>query len=149
VLHHGRLRLDQVRELVAIVFERAPIDEARLPPVILADMNAEPDSDELRYLRGLATIDGRSVYFADAWIYAGDGTPGHTFDRRNAFAALAHEPPRRIDYVLVRGPDTKLRGEPLVARLVGTEPTVLADGARCWPSDHYGVYAEIAAAPRD
>ena len=47
--------------------------------------------------RVVATLEGRSVYYADAWVYGGDGTPGYTFDRKNRFAAVAHEPPRRID----------------------------------------------------
>ncbi len=142
-LHHGCLRLEQVQRLVELVFERAPVGGAALPPVLLGDFNAEPDSDELRYLRGLATLGGKSVYFCDAWLAAGDGSPGYTFDRSNAYAALAHEPSRRIDYVLVRGPDARLRGEPLAARLVGTVPLATREGP-VWVSDHFGVLVELA-----
>jgi len=143
-LHHGSVRLSQVRFLVDTIFELAPIDEARLPPVLMGDFNAEPGSDEIRYLTGLATVEGKSVYFADAWVYAGEG-PGYTFDRKNRFAALAHEPPRRIDYIFVRGPDRRLRGEPLETRLAfaETEP-----GSDVWPSDHFGLVSDIAADSR-
>lgn len=146
--HHGAFRMEQVSFIVDRVFELAPIDDSKLPPVLMGDFNAEPDSDEIRFLRGLHTHEQRSVYFADAWIYAGDGTPGATFDRRNRFAALAHEPPRRIDYVFVRGPDRKFRGEPLETRLAFATPSEDAEGL-IWPSDHFGLVTEIAAEPRE
>jgi endonuclease/exonuclease/phosphatase family metal-dependent hydrolase len=136
--------------LVAKVKERAPIaDESsaqsggEFPPIIMGDFNAEPDSDEIRYLRGYHARLGRSVYFADCWGAAGDGTPGYTYARANHYALRSHEPNRRLDYVFTRGPDRQLRGEPLSARVcfTGVEAGV-------WPSDHYGVLAEISAAPR-
>lgn len=145
-LHHGWVRVEQVRFIVDRIFELAPIDEAELPPILMGDFNAEPDSDEIRFLRGLATLDGQSVYFADAWICGGGGGPGYTFDRKNRFAALAHEPPRRIDYIWVRGPDRQLRGEPLETRLAFSEP---APGGEVWPSDHFGLLTELAVAPRN
>ncbi len=147
-LHHGSVRLKQVRFIVERIFELAPIDERHLPPVLMGDLNAEPGSDEIRYLSGLATVEGKSVYFADAWVHAGDGSAGATFDRKNRFAALAHEPPRRIDYIFVRGPDRKFRGEPLATRLAFAEPAPGASG-ELWPSDHFGVVTEIAATARD
>jgi len=143
-LHHGSVRGRQVEFIVEKIRELEPIDEARLPPVLMGDMNADPDSDEMRYLRGLATRSGKSVYFADAWIYGGDGSAGYTFDRRNCFAALAHEPPRRIDYVYVRGPDAKLRGEPLVTRLAFATSAPSGEGD-LWPSDHFGLVTELSA----
>jgi endonuclease/exonuclease/phosphatase family metal-dependent hydrolase len=142
-LHHGSVRLRQVRALCDFVKERAPIDESRLPPVIMGDFNAEPDSDEIRFLRGLATVEGKSVYFADAWVYGGDGTPGYTFDRKNRFAAVAHEPPRRIDYIFVRGPDTKMRGEPTKTRLAFATRVPTPDGD-LWASDHFGLVTDLS-----
>jgi endonuclease/exonuclease/phosphatase family metal-dependent hydrolase len=147
-LHHGSVRLRQVRFIVDRIMERAPIDDDAPPPILMGDMNAEPDADEMRYLRGLATLEGRSVYFADAWVYGGYGSAGATFDRQNRFAALAHEPPRRIDYIYVRGPDRKLRGEPLVTRLAFATPEAGADGP-IWPSDHFGLYTELCVSPRE
>lgn len=143
-LHHGSVRLAQVRFIVDAIFELCPVDESKLPPILMGDFNAEPDSDEIRYLRGLATVEGKSAYFADAWRYAGDGTPGYTFDRKNPFAALAHEPPRRIDYIFTRGPDRKFRGEPLRTQLAFCEE---ADGV--YPSDHFGLVTDLAVEARD
>ncbi|MFO0567712.1 MAG: endonuclease/exonuclease/phosphatase family protein [Polyangiaceae bacterium] len=145
-LHHGSIRLLQTRFIAEKIFELCPVDESRLPPVLMGDLNAGPEADEIRYLSGHATVEAKSVYFADAWVYAGEG-PGYTFDRKNRFAALAHEPPRRIDYIFVRGPDRLLRGEPLSTRLAFHQ----ASGPRealVWPSDHFGVVSDIAATPR-
>lgn len=138
-LGHGSIRLRQVKRIVEIMSERAPLGSG-FPALLLGDMNAEPDADEMRFLRGLSTLDGQSVYFADAWIYGGDGSAGYTFDRRNPYAARAHEPPRRIDYVFVRGPAAQPRGEPLFSKVVLDAPE-----SGVWPSDHFGVYAEMSA----
>jgi endonuclease/exonuclease/phosphatase family metal-dependent hydrolase len=137
-LHHGSVRIRQIKELVAKVTELAPLGTT-FPPVLMGDFNAEPESDEIRFLRGFATLDGQSVFFADAWVYGGDGGPGFTFDRRNPYAARSHEPPRRIDYIFVRGPDVQLRGEPLTTRVVFDAPE-----GDVWASDHFGLYTELS-----
>ena len=140
-LHLGQARCQQVRALADHVKELAPVDGP--PPVVMGDFNAEPDSDEMRFLRGLTTLGGTSVYFADCWSATACEGPGYTYDRRNPYALRSREPSRRIDYIYVRGPDRALRGEPLSARVALDEPT---DGV--WPSDHYAVVAEIHAAAR-
>jgi len=139
-LHHGSVRLEQVRFVVERIFELAPVQSELLPPVLMGDMNADPDSDEMRYLRGLKVLDGKSVYFTDTWLYAGDGGSGATFDRNNHFARRAHEPSRRIDYVFVRGPDKLLRGEPIRTELAFSQ----ADpSGSVWPSDHFGIVTDL------
>jgi endonuclease/exonuclease/phosphatase family metal-dependent hydrolase len=110
--------------------------------VLLGDFNAQPDSDEIRFLRGLTSLDGRSVYFADCWAVSASG-PGYTYDRANPYALRSREPSGRIDYIFVRGPDAHLRGEPISARLALDHPV---DGA--WPSAHFAVVADIHAARR-
>jgi len=146
-LHHGAVRFEQVKYIVAHVLEAVPVGGPELPPVLMGDFNADPDSDEIRFLRGLKVEAGRSVFFADAWLYGGDGSAGATFDRANAYAALAHEPPRRIDYIFVRGPDALLRGEPVRTELAFNAAEVTT-GVPIWPSDHYGVVSDVFLAPR-
>jgi endonuclease/exonuclease/phosphatase family metal-dependent hydrolase len=138
--HLGHVRCQQVRALAELVAARAPVDGP--PPVVVGDFNAAPDADEMRFLRGLTSLGGTSVYFADCW-QLGNGGVGHTYDRRNPYALRAREPSQRIDYIFVRGPDRNLRGEPLSAQLALDRPT---NGV--WPSDHFAVVAEIQAAPR-
>lgn len=123
-----------------------------LPPVLAGDLNAEPDSDEVRFLRGLHCLPVqdeagrlrlRSTYLCDTFGMLGQG-PGETFARSNAYAAREREPDRRLDYIFVGPPDRRLRGEPLAARRCFTEP---AGGV--FASDHYGVVADLQVAPRD
>jgi endonuclease/exonuclease/phosphatase family metal-dependent hydrolase len=135
-LDHGCVREQQV--LVVDDFVRELAREADLPPVVAGDFNASPDSTEMRYLRGLASIDGRSTYFQDAWEVGGPGDRGCTWDNRNRFAAYAHEPDRRIDYILVGPPDARGRGMVSTARLVFDQPT-----GDVFASDHFGILAEV------
>jgi endonuclease/exonuclease/phosphatase family metal-dependent hydrolase len=69
-LHHGHLRLRQVVAVCEAVFELAPVGRT-YPPILMGDFNAVPDADEIRYLKGLHVVDGKSVFFNDAWTYAG------------------------------------------------------------------------------
>jgi endonuclease/exonuclease/phosphatase family metal-dependent hydrolase len=140
-LHESAVRLRQVLEIAARVHDEAPVEG--FPPILVGDFNAEPDSDEIRFLRGLAVADWKSVYFLDAYAAAGE-PPGHTWDNRNPFAAQFNEISRRLDYIFVRGPDRAGRGKVMRASLAWN----LDDGG-LYPSDHFGVVAEVRAAPGD
>jgi len=135
----GHVRVAQIREIVLRV--EAVAKSRSFPAILVGDFNAEPDADEIRFMRGLTTLDGsggRSVYFQDAFAIAGDGGSGLTYSRANPFAATLREPGRRIDYVFVRGRDDRFRGEPLEAKVCFDEPV---DGV--FPSDHFGVIATL------
>jgi endonuclease/exonuclease/phosphatase family metal-dependent hydrolase len=144
---HGFVRLEQVAFIAERVAGVAPIQAGFLPPVLMGDFNAGPDTDEIRYLTGHHVLHGKSVHFADAWVYGSDNSLGATYDPKNDYAKKNREPPRRIDYIFTRGPDAELRGEPMHARLAFHEGVPKEDGT-LWPSDHFGVYAEIMMAPR-
>ena len=137
-LHEGWIRQQQVLRIADLIAERAPID-GRYPPILMGDLNAEPQSDEVRYLGGYTRLGReRTIRLQDVWDYASEG-PSATFDgTRNPFAALVHEPPRRIDYIFVRGPDAKGRGRPTDVRLCFDDPS---EGVHC--SDHFGVMADL------
>lgn len=136
----GHVRAAQVLEVVLRV--EALAKDAAFPAIVVGDFNAEPDADEIRFMRGLTTLGGpnggRSVYFQDAFAIAGDGSPGFTYARSNPFAAALREPDRRIDYVFVRGRDDRFRGEPIEARVCFDKPV---DGT--FPSDHFGVIVTL------
>ena len=74
-----RVRTTQVAEMLALVGEGGG------PTILMGDMNAPPERQELRPLL---------TRFTDAWTAAAD--PGYTFP--------ADDPVRRIDYVLLSGP---------------------------------------------
>jgi endonuclease/exonuclease/phosphatase family metal-dependent hydrolase len=128
-------RCQQVRALAQAVAARARED---FPPVVLGDLNAEPDSDEVRLLCGHKTAPAApGLVLVDAWRYAAEEVPW-TWDRANPHVLATMEPSSRIDYVLVGLPDRRGRGHVRSARRIGAEPV---DGV--WPSDHAGVLAEL------
>lgn len=116
---HGPLRQRQAAFIAEQVAALAPA------AVLLGDFNAEPDSAEMKTL-----IDAG---FTDAWT---SEAAGCTFDQANDYAREADEPSCRIDYVLAWGTTAA------DARLVFTEPD-RDGGTTVWPSDHFGVLAEM------
>jgi endonuclease/exonuclease/phosphatase family metal-dependent hydrolase len=147
-LHHGAVRLQQVLYLAERIFALAPVEADLLPPVLMGDFNADPESDEIRYLKGQHVIDGRSVYFADVWSYAEPSAgSGATYARDNAYALKNGEPNRRIDYIFVRGPDRQMRGEPYNVRRAFDRSST-SDHELVWPSDHYGLVCDLSMSAR-
>jgi endonuclease/exonuclease/phosphatase family metal-dependent hydrolase len=96
--HHGYVR--EAQAVAAAQFIRRFAGDVFLPPILVGDLNADPDSTEVRFLCGLHALESQSCYFQDAWRVAGGANLGFTWDNRNPFAATACEPDRRIDYIL-------------------------------------------------
>jgi endonuclease/exonuclease/phosphatase family metal-dependent hydrolase len=138
--HEGAVRQGQVRAIADTVAATvAGISPPPLPAVLVGDFNADPDADEIRYLKGLTALgQPRCVYFADAFAVAGDGSAGATFSKANPFAATLREPDRRIDYVFVQRFNDDVRGEPIAASVSFNRPV---NGV--FPSDHFGVSATL------
>jgi endonuclease/exonuclease/phosphatase family metal-dependent hydrolase len=137
---HAHHRIRQVR-CIDEVIERQRDPGATLPAILCGDFNAEPNSDEIRFLSSLAVLDGRSTYFQDAWRAAGRTDAGFTQDgRTNPIYRAMHLPPKRIDYVFVGDPFGSPDGAGLVehAELAFHEPLtgVVA-------SDHFGLVVDI------
>ena len=139
--HHGPVRQRQVAEICRFIEKTLHGDGTRqrtFPPLLCGDLNAEPMSDEIRMLRGLAAPPVKDLVFNDAWIVAGGGGPGITWDNRNPFIAPIHMPDRRIDYILSGMAMAGGAGYPVSCRIIGDQPV---DGV--WPSDHFGLLAEL------
>jgi endonuclease/exonuclease/phosphatase family metal-dependent hydrolase len=139
--HHGAIREQQAVAVCDLALRRRPKDG--FPPILVGDFNAEPESSEVRYITGLQSIGGRSVYFRDAWRHAGTGSDGLTWSNRNDFALPWLEPDRRIDYIFVGPPRPDCVGMIETCRVVCDDKK---DGV--WPSDHFGLYAELRVEPR-
>lgn len=135
-LHHGWVRERQVVALCDFAREHRP--PAGFPPVLVGDFNAVPESTEIRYIAGLHALEGRSVHFRDAWAMAGDGSYGATWSNTNTYARVALEPDRRIDYIFVGPPAAGGLGVIETCRVVCND-----EQNGMWPSDHFGVYAEL------
>jgi endonuclease/exonuclease/phosphatase family metal-dependent hydrolase len=140
--HHGHVRERQVVAVAGAALALA--DEDGFPAIVVGDFNAEPESDEIRYMRGMHAYAGESVAFLDAWAVAGEAgrydarVPGTTWSNCNPYAAQEHEPDRRIDYVFAGLPRRSGVGSIRTCRVVCDAPE---DGV--WPTDHFGVYAEL------
>lgn len=127
------LRQVQSAALAEVVADQRGNPEKDYPAVVMGDFNGVPESDEIRRLVGLGPAPVHGLAFSDTWAQVGVG-PGATYDDANPYVNDSAWPNRRLDYVFVSWPRPRPLGNPLNARLIGTEPV---DGVV--PSDHYGV----------
>ena len=132
-LDHGHIRHQQLAATVAHLAQR---HTGPLPAVLCGDLNAPPDSDEIRALTGHTTPYIRGLVFQDAWAAAGGPDPGYTWDHANPHAAADRYGNLRLDYVLPRW-QAHRPGRILAAELVtgGTDASPA--------SDHYGVVVDL------
>lgn len=132
------VRCEQVRALARFVAaHRGP---GPFPPVVTGDLNAVPDSDELRLLGGHLTAPAvPGLVLLDAWHRAEPGEREYTWDSANPYLAGLVWHDARVDHVLVGLPGPAGEGAVLRARRAGVDPV---DGV--WGSDHAAVLVELA-----
>jgi tyrosyl-DNA phosphodiesterase 2 len=120
-------RLKQIEECT-------PILSRAHASIWVGDFNAAPSSEEDEAIR---------TAFRDAWDELHEA-PGYTRDTtRNAMLAkVKADRHQRIDRVFVRGEGF----QPVRVHMLGTAPLPDTDG-QVFPSDHFGLLAEIEAAP--
>jgi endonuclease/exonuclease/phosphatase family metal-dependent hydrolase len=107
------------------------------PALLMGDFNTPETSEVLIALRKEASL-------VDAFRSTNPDVPGHTVWQR----IEAAEPTvfRRVDYIFLlngRAAPSTVRS----SRVVFDQPGRLPDGTALWPSDHYGVFAEIDLKP--
>ena len=143
--NHRRLQVQEIDRLIKAargLEDLNPWDPARptMPPILCGDFNAEPESDEIRFLCGFTPLGGVDTFYQDAWRVGGDGSPGDTNDWRNPFGDVLNIHRKRIDYVFVGDPFVR-RGS---AGRVLESHVVLDDVVDGVPlSDHLGVMAVV------
>jgi len=147
---HGRHRRLQVLEIDKLIrHTRGDLDSHQplgaqrvaMPAILTGDFNAEPESDEVRFLKGLTVINDKATFFQDAWAVAGDDSPGYTSDwRTHPLSAMLNIHRKRIDYVFVGDPFRRAgnAGRVLDCQVVANEPIT---GIQA--SDHRGVNVSI------
>jgi len=157
---HLHYRLDDglAREHQVLAIDeaiRAGRTNESAPQILCGDFNATPDSDEMRFLRGLTTLGGRRTHFQDAWLRLhresepGDGPDqGITWSSENRFTRPLRslDIDRRIDYIYVTSRKKDGRGTIHVSKVVLVEREGDGESAIC-ASDHYGVLADIQVMP--
>jgi len=143
----GRKREDQVLFVDKVVSAHAN-DHVQ---IIMGDFNTVPDSDEIRWLTGMTTLDGRRVAYQDTWARAnavgsgGASLAGVTWASLNPYVGLMHwlRPDRRLDYIFTTQVRRDRRGTVHGAWVVLDEPGETAAGERVFVSDHFGVVADV------
>ncbi len=128
------LRVSQLEDVIAFVDEYRSRDPSSHPPMLMGDLNAVPDSDEVRRLTGRSAPYRDGLVWTDAWEQVGDG-PGWTWCEDNPYVVDSAWPNRRIDYVLIGWPRPRPLGNPQRVAIVGLEP----GSGGVFASDHYGV----------
>lgn len=83
--------------------------------------------------------------FVDVFRAANPTAPGHTVWQR--IDAPAPTVQRRVDYVFVK-PAEGVEAHVVSSRIVLDTPRATDEGGALWPSDHYGVFAELELAAR-
>lgn len=146
VCTHLSWELDRspIREKQAVALDAfARQNPGILPTVMVGDFNCTPDSDVVRFLTGRCAIDGQGTYWRDAYHRRHPRSDGFTWSERNPYVARNIERNRRLDYVFVAQMRDNGPGAILHSRVVLDFPG--ADDV--YPSDHFGVFVEIATIP--
>jgi endonuclease/exonuclease/phosphatase family metal-dependent hydrolase len=115
----------QVTRVAEIVREHAAIR----PAVLMGDFNASETAASIKALNG----------FVDAFRAANPGAPGPTVWQRPWTPATTVF--RRVDYIFVAG--VSGREVACGSRVILDRPRRQPDGRTLWPSDHYGVLADV------
>jgi endonuclease/exonuclease/phosphatase family metal-dependent hydrolase len=100
----------------------------------MGDFNAAESNDWMQALV-------REAGLVDAYRIANPGGTGPTvWQRPNAPDPTVS---RRVDYIFVV-PGTAAAARVRASRVILSTPGRLANGTALWPSDHYGVLADVA-----
>ncbi len=126
-------RKAQVRELWQRMNEKTGSDK-----LLMGDMNAAPDSNEIRWLLNESGL-------VDTFAAKNPADSGITWDTENRFTSQQkpHTLNRRIDYIFCAGDD--LAKSLSSCQVVFDRP----DTHGIFASDHYGVLAEFFPTPRN
>ena len=139
---HYRLDDGRARERqVVAVDEVIRNTQTSQPQVLCGDFNATPEHDEIRFLRGLTTLEGRRTHYQDAFARVHPQDPGLTWCAENPQTRPLRslDIDRRIDYIFVTSRSKDGAGTVLDAGLALHR----RDENGVCASDHYGVFADV------
>ena len=128
---------------IVLLDEWAKKNPGEIPTVMCGDFNCTPDSLVHQFLSGRASLLGRSTYWRDAYARRHPRSDGFTWSARNPYVARSIERNRRLDYIFVGQMQDHGAGAVLHSRVVLDLP----NSEDIYPSDHFGVFAEVALVP--
>lgn len=140
--HRLEASVTRQHQVLALIDNARRLRSGSEAVILAGDFNAPEQSDEIRFLRGECALNNESCFYQDAYRLRNEDA-GFTYCNANTFAAPAYEPDRRIDYIFVSQAEAKT-GSYLVL-----DSGRFADQATddVWPSDHFGVWADLAMSP--
>ena len=130
---HTSGHLCHAEAVAALVRER----QGDLPGVLMGDLNAAESSAAIRTLVS-------EVGLVDAFRTVNPDAPGFTVWQ--PVTVPERRALRRVDYVFL-APGRLFSGAVVESRVVVDIPDRLPDGSPLWPSDHYGVLADLVVFP--
>lgn len=131
----------QLREEQVVALDQfAKENPGPIPNLLCGDFNCTPDSLVHQFLTGRASLKGRGTYWRDSFQRRHPHSDGFTWSARNPYVARAVERNRRVDYIFVGPMADTGPGAILHSRVVLDLPG--ADDV--YPSDHFGLFVEIA-----
>lgn len=138
LMEDGALREEQV-----IAADRFIKDKRRAEDLTIftGDFNTEPQADEIRYLKGLTSIDGKRSYYQDAFALCHPDEHGFTWSKCNPYTEPLTwlQRDRRLDYIFVSKHRSSGRGAIHRCDIVFDRPN--EEGI--WCSDHFGLMADV------
>ena len=118
----------------------AKADPGEIPTLLTGDFNCTPESLVHQFLTGRASLAGHGTYWRDTFHRRHPHSDGFTWSARNPYVARAVERNRRVDYIFIGPMADTGPGAILHSRVVLDLP----GAGDVYPSDHFGVFAEIA-----
>jgi len=147
-LPESEIRQHQMGELWDWICSK---NNGQRPCVLAGDMNAVPQSDEIKFLSGegwlylskdgMARVLSAEHPFVDTFTKARlrERLQFHTWARKNLYTRRAHLPDRRIDYIWFRPVNSERKFIIKKSQVCFTQPAE----KKLFCSDHFGVMTEI------
>jgi endonuclease/exonuclease/phosphatase family metal-dependent hydrolase len=112
-----------------------------MPPILGSDFNAQPDSDEIRFLSGFTMLEGQATYLPRRLACRGRGTGLHRGGLADKpLAAALNVFPQRIDYVFL-GDSFQRKGN--AGRVISAELAFNEPITGVYASDHAGLVVDV------
>jgi endonuclease/exonuclease/phosphatase family metal-dependent hydrolase len=137
-LDHERER--RIQTVAAARALEAVVHEAPGHVIVAGDMDADPQSDSIRFWTGRHVIDDTSVCYRSAWEACRPSEPLVTLSPSNPFQKDPDWPFRGIDHIFVRC-------APVGPTLLPTTCSRVFDLGTDTASDHYGLLVDYEPSP--
>lgn len=136
-----------IDQQISDILNDLPVDSLA---ILAGDFNTNSNSETVRFIKGENSYNNSSTFWVDAWSETNNSS-GFTFNPKMNNRYLHQTaiksgilnpelmPPRRIDFIFIKGWVYGRPGCPIKTRILGSDENLSGNFA----SDHFGVYADI------